>query len=84
MVTQNILKGPIRNVFSFGDSLLERKALFTVAKSIAGSTLSKSVKLIEAADIKGLKNQISMISNNMESMIKHPNDIDLVITAVGK
>jgi len=72
----------VRNVFSFGDSVLERKALFTAAKSVAGNVFSKSVKLIEAADIKGLKNQISMISNNMESMVKHPNDIDLVITAV--
>lgn len=64
--------------------MLERKALFTAAKSVAGTVWSKSVKFIEAADIKALKSQIAIISNNMESMVRYPNDIDLVIKAAGK
>lgn len=79
-MAQQILKGSIRNLFSFGDSLLERKALFTAAKSIESRMLSKSVKLIESADLKALKKQLAIIGNNIESMIKHPNDIDLIIT----
>ena len=80
VVAQQVLKRSIKNIFSFGDSLLERKALFTTAKSIESRILSKSVKLIESANIKALKKQIAIISNNIENMVKHPNNIDLIIT----
>ena len=80
IVAQNNFKRVIRNVFSFGDSLLERKALFTAAKSIEARLLSKSVKFMESADIRALKGQISILRHNIEHLVTHPNDIDLVIT----
>ena len=83
MVAQNTLKKNIKNIFSFGDSILERKALFTAAKSVDRTMLSKSIKFIEAADIKALRNQISIISHNIENMVVYPNDIDLVMRSGG-
>lgn len=79
-MAQNNFKRVIRNVFSFGDSLLERKALFTVSKALEARMLSKSVKFMESADIRGLIGQISILRQNIERLITHPDDIDLVIT----
>ena len=83
------MKSRIRNVFSFGDSLIERKALFTASKynitlnlsrAIEAQLLSKSVKFMECADVQALKRQISIVRYNLESLITHPDNIDLVIT----
>ena len=81
VLAQEEVNGKIKNVFSFGDSTVERKALFTVVKSVAPKILCKSIKFIEAPDVKVLKNQISIINHNIDSMVAHPNDIDLVMTA---
>lgn len=89
IVAQNSGKCGIRNVFSFGDSQIERKALFTASKyflfvtrcrAIETKLLSKSVKFMESADLQALKRQISLIRYNLESLITHPDDIDMVFT----
>lgn len=51
-----------------------------MCRAIEARLLSKSVKFMESADLQVLKGQISLIKHNIEQLITHPNDIDMVIT----
>ena len=49
-------------------------------RAIEARLLSKSVKFMESADLRVLRGQISLIKHNIEQLVTHPDDIDMVIT----
>ena len=88
IVAQNNSASSLRNLFSFGDSQLEREALFTAARYLARtrhsvldvSAYCKSVKLMESPNTQTLKRQLALVQLNLDSLIAQESNIDLVIT----
>eukprot|EP01083_Nonionella_stella_P153961 495389_1 len=70
------------HVVSFGDSLVERQAIFDVTRCITFKenrvkhVKTKSIKLLQIPTINQLIDELQTIQNGFVSIIQHPEDLD--------
>lgn len=70
---------PTPTIVSFGDSVHERDAVWTVTGEIAGA-LTKSIKFVERPTLEQLCREVNLVRECMDYIVSFESDLDLMIT----
>ena len=66
-------------IVSFGDSVHERDAVWTVTGELSGA-LTKSIKFVERPTLEQLCREVNLVRECMDYIVSFENDLDLMIT----